>query len=152
MPPRYDISSKSGNCNKAKYNLMYVNIYKLSLLLLFVFTKPHSYSYILLTFICEFATRKVWRYQRGNHNPYIEEEQTTQWPKEKAQKDKQRSTKHTYKHRVTRTPLKTGDELRCSGRVSSSCSGVYAMKWERETLHFPAPQSQKLRKRPSQNR
>jgi hypothetical protein len=24
--------------------------------------------------------------------------------------------------RVTRTPLKTGDELRCSGRVSSSCS------------------------------
>jgi len=29
----------------------------------------------------------------GNHNPYIEEEQTTQWPKEKVQKDKQRSTK-----------------------------------------------------------
>jgi hypothetical protein len=25
-------------------------------------------------------------------NPYIEEEQTTQWPKEKVQKDKQRST------------------------------------------------------------
>jgi hypothetical protein len=39
-------------------------------------------------------------------------------------KDKQRSTKHTYKikNRVTRTPLKTGDELRCCGRVSSSCS------------------------------
>ena len=44
----------------------------------------------------------------GNQNPYIEEEQTTQWPKEKVQKDKQRSTKHTYK---TRTPLKTGGEL-----------------------------------------
>jgi hypothetical protein len=27
----------------------------------------------------------------------MEEEQTTQWPKEKEQKDKQRSTKHTYK-------------------------------------------------------
>jgi hypothetical protein len=27
----------------------------------------------------------------------MEEEQTTQWPKEKAQKNKQRSTKHTYK-------------------------------------------------------
>jgi hypothetical protein len=27
--------------------------------------------------------RRVWRYQRGNHNPYIEDEQTTQWPKEK---------------------------------------------------------------------
>ena len=54
----------------------------------------------------------------------MEEEQTTQWPKEKVQKDKQRSTKHTYKtkDRVTRTPLKTGDELRCSGRVMSSCS------------------------------
>jgi hypothetical protein len=33
-------------------------------------------------------------YQRGNQNPYIEEGQTTQWPKEKGQKDKQRSTKH----------------------------------------------------------
>jgi hypothetical protein len=32
--------------------------------------------------------RRVWRYQRGNHNPYIEEEQTTQWPKEIVQKDK----------------------------------------------------------------
>ena len=32
------------------------------------------------------------RYQRGNENPYIEEEQTTQWPKEKVQKDKQGST------------------------------------------------------------
>jgi hypothetical protein len=48
------------------------------------------------------------RYQRGNQNPYIEEEQTTQWPKEKVQKDKQRSTKHTLKtkDRVTQTPLK----------------------------------------------
>ena len=26
------------------------------------------------------------------------------------------------KERVTRTPLKTGGELRCSGRVSNSCS------------------------------
>jgi hypothetical protein len=32
-----------------------------------------------------------------NQNPYIKEEQTTQWPKEKVQKDKQRSTKHTHK-------------------------------------------------------
>ena len=40
------------------------------------------------------------------------------------QKDKQRSTKHTYKtkDRVTRTPLKNGCELRCSGRISISCS------------------------------
>jgi hypothetical protein len=60
----------------------------------------------------------------GNQNPYIEEEQTTQWPKEKVQKDKQRSTKDTYKtkDRITRTPLKTGGELMCSSRSSSSCS------------------------------
>jgi len=56
----------------------------------------------------------------GNQNPYIEE-QTTQWPKEKVQKDKQRSTKHTYKtnDRITGAPLKHGGEFRCSGRVSS---------------------------------
>ena len=68
--------------------------------------------------------RRVWKCQRGNQNPYIEEEQTTQWSKEKVQKDKQLSTKHTYKTkgRVTRTPLNTGNELKCSGRVGSSCS------------------------------
>ena len=32
---------------------------------------------------------------KGNQNPLIKG-QTTQWPKEKVQKDKQRSTKHTY--------------------------------------------------------
>ena len=44
--------------------------------------------------------------------------------KTKVQKDKQRSAKHTCKtkYRVTRTPLKTEGELRCSVRVSSSCS------------------------------
>jgi hypothetical protein len=56
-------------------------------------------------------------HQRGNQNPYIEEEQTTQWPKEKVQKNKQRSTKHTYKteDRVTRIPphkkTRTPDKL-----------------------------------------
>ena len=59
--------------------------------------------------MCYIRTRRVWRYQRGNQNPYIEEEQRTQWPKENVQKDKQRSTKHTHKAKdwVTRTPLKT---------------------------------------------
>ena len=59
--------------------------------------------------------------QRGNQNSYIEDEQTTQWPKENVQKEKQRSTKHTHKtkDRVTRTLLKTEGEPRCSGKVSS---------------------------------
>ena len=47
------------------------------------------------------------------------EGQTTQCTEEKGQRYKQRSTKHTYKTkgRVTRTPLKTRGQLRCSGRV-----------------------------------
>ena len=59
---------------------------------------------------------------KGQSESYIAEEQTTQWPKEKVQTDKQRSTKHTYKTKDRVTPLKTGGELSCSGRVSSSCS------------------------------
>ena len=57
-----------------------------------------------------------------NQNPYIEE-QTMQWTKEKVLKNKHRSTKHTHKPKdlVTRTPLKTGVERRCSVWVSS-CS------------------------------
>jgi len=44
--------------------------------------------------------------------------------KGKVQKNKQRSTKHTYttKDRVIRTSLKTGGEFTCFGRVISSCS------------------------------
>jgi hypothetical protein len=67
--------------------------------------------------------RRVWRYKRGNHNPYTEEEQTTQWPKAKGQKDKQRSSKHTHytKDRVTRAPRKTGGELKCSCFIYAIC-------------------------------
>ena len=61
-----------------------------------------------------FAVRRVWRYQKSNQNPEIEEEQTTQWPKEKIQKDKQRSTKltHKTKDRETRTLLTNVTDLR----------------------------------------
>ena len=43
------------------------------------------------------------------------------------QKDKQRSTKHTYttKDQVTQTPLKIGDEVSYTWRVTSSCSISY---------------------------
>ena len=67
--------------------------------------------------------RRVWRYQRGNQNPYIEEEQTTQWPKKKYKRTNNNlQNTHKTKHRVTRTPIKNRGELRCCGRVSSSCS------------------------------
>jgi len=32
-------------------------------------------------FVDHHCLKRVSRYQRGNQNPYIEEEQTTQWPK-----------------------------------------------------------------------
>jgi len=57
---------------------------------------------------------------------------TTTWPTENKQKDKQVSTKHTHKTKDRRSsntnPLRTGDELRCSGRVSSSCSTRYTRR------------------------
>jgi len=97
--------SKSGIC-AVMHNVLGVSILRLSTILWLAFG------------------RRVWRYQRGNQNPYIEEEQTVQWPNEKVQKDKQRSKKYTHKtkDRVTRTQLKTGCELRCPRKVYSSCS------------------------------
>jgi hypothetical protein len=62
----------------------------------------------------------------GNQNPYIQE-RTTQWPNEKVQKDKQRSTKHTHKTNdwVTRTPLKQGwTQVLRKGSSSCSTSGT----------------------------
>jgi hypothetical protein len=43
----------------------------------------------------------------GNQNPYIEEELTAQWPKEKGQTTIYKHT-HKTKDRVTRTLLKSG--------------------------------------------
>ena len=49
-----------------------------------------------------------------------------QMKKDKRTNNDLQNTTHKTKDRVTRTPLKTGGELRCSGRVSSSCftSGI----------------------------
>ena len=73
----------------------------------------------------------------GNQNPYIEDEQTTQWPKEEVQKDKQRSTTHTYKpkDRVTRTPLKTGGELRCLSDDALHSSNLHPIRYSKGPPH-----------------
>ena len=47
--------------------------------------------------IVKYSKKRMKTPKGGNENSYIEEKQTTQWLKEKVQKDKQRSTKHTYK-------------------------------------------------------
>ena len=85
--------------------------------------------------------KRVWRYQRDNPNLYIEEEQTTQWLKEKVQKDKQGSTNHTHKTKdwVTLAPLKTGGELRCYERVSSSCSTQSSLAKGYDPLYSSSP-------------
>jgi hypothetical protein len=50
-------------------------------------------------------------------------EKSLKIPKGQSEFVYRRRTDNTMaKDRVTRTPLKTGGELRCSGRVSSSCS------------------------------
>jgi hypothetical protein len=64
--------------------------------------------------------------QKWQSESYIKE-QTTQWRKEKVQKEKQRSTKLIYKAkgRVTRVPLKTGVVSGASeGSRSCSTSGT----------------------------
>ena len=66
--------------------------------------KHHSYrkptiSIFIITKLCFSKTKqvhvvkpetscpgRVWRYQRDNQNPYIEEERRTQWPNEKVQR------------------------------------------------------------------
>jgi len=79
-----------------------------SLKFLFIIVHLVGDSMIIVSYHCTFffaiLVWRVWRYQRANTNPYIEEEQTTQWPKENVQKDKQRSTTHTHRttDRVTR--------------------------------------------------
>ena len=71
--------------------------------------------------------------------------------KEKGQKDKQRSTKHTHKtkDRVTRSSLKTGGELRCSERVSSSYSTsdtrrYFVLDVYSRRTHYPESESTTL--------
>jgi hypothetical protein len=64
------------------------------------FWLPISKLFHIMFYFSRFV-RRVWRYQRGNQNPYIEEEQATQWLKGKVQRDKQRYTKHKTKDRVT---------------------------------------------------
>ena len=68
--------------------------------------------------------KKSLKIPKGQSKSVYRRIKKPQWPEEKVQRYKQRSTKHTHKakNRVTRTPLKTGVELRCSGRISRSCS------------------------------
>ena len=82
-----------------------------------VYSAVSSFQFDLL------VVRRVWRYQWSNQNPHIDEEQTTQWTKEKEQKDKQRSIKHKHKakDRVTRTPLTSMRKIYSWKGIHSDC-------------------------------
>jgi RsiW-degrading membrane proteinase PrsW (M82 family) len=69
-------------------------------------------------------TRRVWRYQRviRIRKWKNDRQHNGQKKKDKRKNNDLQSITHKTKERVTRTPLKTRCELRCSGRVSSSCS------------------------------
>jgi hypothetical protein len=87
---------------------------------------------MLLPGICSKRLRKFSRYQRGHQKPYIEEGETTQWPKGK---------RTTYKYDLHNTtqkikfillsnlnPTKILAKLNRSVRVSSSCSTVFTRR------------------------
>jgi hypothetical protein len=59
---------------------------------------------------------------KGQSESVIEEEQKTQWPKEKVQKDKQRSTKHTNKTGLL-SSRKTDIGQRALAQESTSIEG-----------------------------
>jgi hypothetical protein len=52
----------------------------------------------------------------------VNRRRTGQTKKDKGTNNDLQNIAPKTKDRVTRAPLKTGDELRCSGRVGSSCS------------------------------
>jgi hypothetical protein len=89
---------------RSLFVLLYFFFWPLCCLFLFLNVNWFLKKLLVFSVICQKKIRRVWRYQRGSQNPYIEEEQTTQWPKEKVQKDKQRSTKHTHKTKDRVTP------------------------------------------------
>ena len=57
---------------------------------------------IIVDFTEDTIKWRVWRYQRGNQNPYIEEEQTTQWPNEKSTKEQTTIYKTLHRKRWER--------------------------------------------------
>ena len=74
--------------------------------------------------------RKVWRYQTGSQKLKMEKGSTIQWPKEQSTIHRpKRGQTLIYKRlqqknyrSIDTSPTKTGDGLRCFGRVCSSCS------------------------------
>jgi hypothetical protein len=71
----------------------------------------------------------------GNQNSLVEEEQTTQWLKEKVQMDKQRSTKHIHK---------TKDQVRFNSRNKTMIKLLSSHNFARLTRWVPLVEQELL--------
>jgi hypothetical protein len=95
------------------WNIQYIYVRNLQ----FLYNDGHFFPFLLVGFFFNKQNwrgkRRVWRYQNCI-----------------SKKNRQHNGKQKYKRKnndlqrihITRTPLTIGVELRCSGRVSSSCS------------------------------
>ena len=123
---------------KSKWEDIYLlpfNCFKKCELKIYLWNKSGQGYVLCFKLICciPHTNRKVWRYQRGNQKPSIEKDR--QCNGQKTNNDLQTITQRT-KDWPTRTPLKTGDEHTCSGRLSSSCtSTTHPVTVERDTSY-----------------
>ena len=67
-------------------------------------TKFISSTFVIFARCSGFRYKKIWRYQRGNQNPYIKEEQTTQWPKDPKGVIRSRKWKKNRQHNGHKIP------------------------------------------------
>jgi hypothetical protein len=120
IAPRYSLTFTS---IMTQYTAYYIYIIVLSVL--HRFTASDNLFDIFKLFLLNINThKKSLKIPKGQSESVYRRRTDNTMAKRKSTKNKQRSTKHTHKtkNQVTSAPLKTGAELRCSGRVSSSCS------------------------------
>ena len=97
------------------WNIKYIYVRNLQ----FLYNDGHFFPFLLVGFFFNkqnWGKRRVWRYQRVIRTVYQRRTDNTM-----AKKYKKKNNDLQRIH-ITRTPLTIGVELRCSGRVSSSCS------------------------------
>jgi hypothetical protein len=97
------------------------DIYVLILYIKLAMESKKMFQMLLSTPTTYCLTKKNLEISKGHSESVYRRRTNNTMTKRKSTKG---STKHTYKtkDRITRTPLKTGGKLRCSGRVSSFCS------------------------------
>jgi len=75
--------------------------------------------------------RRVWRYQSGNQNQYIEEEQTTQWPKDR-QHNGQKTDNTVAKRQTTQWPK---DRQHNGQKTDNTMAKKQTTQWPKDRQH-----------------